>query len=149
MQRKSLQDQARGILNHIKEELEKEKVTASRSSLAAQRNALQEANDRRQEAKELTRELLTIKTQDRPALEQDEHRKCVEFDKRQLELLTLIAGLEDSLAPQQGVGGAARPGAGHLMFEKLKLPEFDGARRNYLTFKLEWEETAGCSRSGS
>ena len=105
-QRKSLQDQARGILNHIKEELEKEKVTASRSSLAAQHNALQEAKDRRQKAKELTRELLTIKTQDRPVLEQNEHRKCVEFDKRQLELLTLIAGIEDSLAPQQGVGGA-------------------------------------------
>ena len=83
--------------------------------------------------------------QDCPALEQDEHRRCVEFDKQQLELLTLIAGLEDSLAPQQGVGGAARPGTGHLMFEKLKLPEFDGARRNYLAFKLEWEETAGCS----
>ena len=31
------------------------------------------------------------------------------------------------------------------MFGKLKLPVFDCARRNYLTFKLEWEETAGCS----
>ena len=31
------------------------------------------------------------------------------------------------------------------MFKKLMLPEFDGARRNYLNFKLEWEETAGCS----
>ena len=31
------------------------------------------------------------------------------------------------------------------MFKKLMLPEFDGARRNYLTFKLEWEETAVCS----
>ena len=31
------------------------------------------------------------------------------------------------------------------MFEKLKLPEFDGVRRNYLTFKLMWEETSGCS----
>ena len=108
-----------------------------------------EAKVRLREARELTRELLTIKTQDRPALEQDEHRKCVEFGKRQLEMLTLIAGLEDSLAPQLGVGGAAQPGVGHLIFEKLKLPEFDGARRNYLTFKLEWEETAGCSRSGS
>ena len=31
------------------------------------------------------------------------------------------------------------------MFEKLKLPDFNGARRNYITFKREWEETAGCS----
>ena len=31
------------------------------------------------------------------------------------------------------------------MFEKLKLLEFDGARRNYLTFKLEWKETSGYS----
>ena len=110
-----------------------------------QHDALLEAKVRLQEAKELARELLTIQTQDRPTLEQDEHRRCVEFNKRQLEMLTLIAGLEDSLAPQQGGGGAVRPGAGHLMFEKLKLLEFDGVRRNYLTFKLEWEETAGCS----
>ena len=61
----------------------------------------------------------------------------MEFNKRQLDMLTLIAGLEDSLAPQKGGDGAARARAGHLMFEKLKLPEFDGARRNYLTFKLE------------
>ena len=31
------------------------------------------------------------------------------------------------------------------MFEKLKLPVFDGMRRSYPTFKLEWQETAGCS----
>ena len=73
-----------------------------------QRDALRDAKGRLREAKELTRELLTIETQDRPALEQDKHRMCVEFDKRQLEMLTLIACLEDSLAPQQGGGGAAR-----------------------------------------
>ena len=130
-------------MDHVKEELEKEKVTTSCSSLKVQRDALLEAKDRRREAKELTRELLTIKTRGAGAGRAQE--VCVEFDKRQLELLTLITGLEDSLAPQQGVGGAAQPGAGHLMFEKLKLPEFDDVRRNYLTFKLEWGDTAGYS----
>ena len=45
-----------------------------------QRDALIDAKGRLRETKELTRELLTIESQDRPALEQDEHRMCVEFD---------------------------------------------------------------------
>ena len=71
-----------------------------------QREALKKAELRLQEAKELTKELMEQEVNDPAGLEQDEHRKCLEFDKRQMELKSLIAILEDLLAPQQGGGGA-------------------------------------------
>ena len=52
----------------------------------------------------------------------DEHRKRVELNRRGLQMRTMIAGYEDSIAPQQlGGGGAARSATDHLMFKKLKL----------------------------
>ena len=68
------------------------------------------------------KELLGHQHDDRAALMMDEHRKCVELDTRQLKMRTLIAGLEDSIAPQQqGEGGAAQSTTGHLTVKKLKL----------------------------
>ena len=75
-QRTILQNKIGGILDYVKGELEKVGVTTSRSSLKVQRDALTDAKGRLQEAKELTRELLTIGTQDHLALEQDQHRMC-------------------------------------------------------------------------
>ena len=72
-----------------------------------QREALKKAELRLGEAKELTKELRDQEVNDPAVREQDRHRKCLEFDKRRLELKSLIAILEDSLAPQQGGGGAA------------------------------------------
>ena len=101
-QRRSLQEQDLEILNYVKEELEKAEVTMLHGSLKVQREALLKAVRRLQEAKELTKELLAHETNDHQGLEQDEHRKWVEFDKRQMEMMTLIAGFKNSLAPQQG-----------------------------------------------
>ena len=102
--RRDLHEQITEILNHVKEELEKVEVTQSRGSLKVQRESLMITELRMREAKEL----LGHQHDDRAALMMDEHRKCVELDTRQLKMRTLIAGLEDSIAPQQkGERGAA------------------------------------------
>ena len=55
-------------------------------------------------------------------MEQDDHEISVEFNKKLTMLKTKIAGMEDLLVTQVG-GGTPRSTPGHLMFEKLKLPE--------------------------
>ena len=96
--------------------------TQSRGSLKVQCKSLMEAELRMQEAKELTKELLGHHHNDWASLVVDEHRKRGELDKRQIQMMTLIASFEESIAPQQqGECGAARSAADHLMFEKLKL----------------------------
>ena len=110
------------ILNYVKEELGKAEVTQSRGSLKVHCESLMEAELRRQEARELTEELLDHHLNGWEGLGVDERRKRVKLDKRQTQIRTVIAGFKDSLAlQQQGGGGAARSAADHLMFGNLKL----------------------------
>ena len=72
-----------------------------------------------QETKELTEELLDHRIDDWVGLMADER---VELNKKLTQMLTLIAGFENSIAPQQqGGDGAARSSADLLMCKKLKL----------------------------
>ena len=57
-----------------------------------------EAERRMQETKELTEELLDHHIDDWVGLMADEHRKSVQLDKNLTQMLTLIAGFEDSIA---------------------------------------------------
>ena len=67
----------------------------------SQREVLMKAELRLQEAKELTKDLLDHETNDREGLELDQHRKCVEFDKWHMEMITLIAGEKGHEAKQR------------------------------------------------
>ena len=68
-----------------------------REALKTQRELLMKAERRLQGAKQRTKELLDDNVNDWEGLEQGEHRRCLEFDRRQWKLMSLIAILEDSL----------------------------------------------------
>ena len=107
-QRRDLHEKITEILNHVKKELENVEVTHSQGFLKVHRESLVTTELMMREAKELTKELteelLGHQHDDWPALMADEHRKRMELDRRQLQLRTLIAGLEDLIPPQQ-IGG--------------------------------------------
>ena len=108
--RRGLYEQIRETLDHVRKELEKVEFMQSRRSLGIQRELLIDAKLRMQEAKELSKELL-------------DHHIDDWLDEKLTQMLTLIADLEVSIAPQQQEGGgAARPSADHLTFEKPKPP---------------------------
>ena len=97
-----------------------------------------EAELRMQEAWELTEELLDHHNDDWVGLMAEEHGKIVELDKRPTQMITLIAGFEDSIAPQQqGGGGAARYTTYHLMFKKLKLHNRTEAAKMENSYEME------------
>ena len=108
--KRGLYEQIRETLDHVRKELEKVEFMQSRRSLGIQRELLIDAKLRMQEAKELSKELL-------------DHHIDDWLDEKLTQMLTLIADLEVSIAPQQQEGGgAARPSADHLTFEKPKPP---------------------------
>ena len=93
-----------------------------RGALKVQRELLAKAGLTMQEARDLTKELLDHHHDVGEVLVVDEHRKCVELDKRQLQIRTLINGFKEPIAPQQQArAGAARSTTDHLMFRRLKL----------------------------
>ena len=96
-QRKSLHNQVGEFLDCIKEDLEKVEVTQSQKALRTQCELLTKVKRRMQGAKQQTKELLGNGINNWEDLQQDEHRRCLEFDRRRWELSSLIAILGDEL----------------------------------------------------
>ena len=68
--------------------MEKMEVTQLLEALKKQRELLKKAERRLQGAKQRTNELLDNKINDWEALVLDEHRKCVEFNRGRMNLLS-------------------------------------------------------------
>ena len=74
-----------------------------------------------QGAKQRTKELLDENINDWEDLQQDEHRRCLEFVRRWWKLMSLIAILEDSFENLLTRAGTTRPLLKRKLMERRQL----------------------------
>jgi len=150
LERTNVSRAAEELLGDLSTKLERHDIAHTRETLEVFERRLEKATSLRKEACQLAKE--PVKRDPGKAAEvlDDDHRYERQFQKGTGDVELLLAGLRASLpappAQERVVGGQPRGfGGGHHVFEKLKLPDFDGKRKNYPRFRWEWEETATAS----